>query len=236
MLGLFRHLLPGRKPKEEMPARVREQVEKLKDPDSGARLDAAVSLGMIGHVSAVPYLAKALHDKSINVRGSAAVALGEIGHVSAVPHLAKALQDSAEGVRVNVAWALGEIKHESAVPYLAKALRHPNSSVRFYAAKTLWGIGHECTIPHLAKALQDKDTNVRLLAANALVNIGRTVRGNKVESNAAKALQLVWPLFRENEEPFVIHKAYQAALKGKVTKENARLYVKQLRALTGKVK
>jgi len=197
-----------RKPKEEMPADVREQVEKLeklKDAhDAGLRFNAALALGEIGHASAVPHLITALRDRDSEVRRSAVMALGKIGHPSALPHLAKALADENVNVGTTAAEALGTLKDVSAVPPLVEALQN--------------------------------DSPVRWYAADALISIGRAIQGKPVKGKEAKALQLVAPHLRENEEAETIRKAYQAAFEGKVTKENARLYVKQLRAMKGSLK
>ena len=166
--------MPSRKPKEEMPAKVREQLENLKFWHPQRRADAAAMLGQIGGAEVVPALAERLRDKHSNVRWHAAQALGNIGHVS------------------------GDVP--------------------------------------LAKALQDEEPNVRKRAAVSLGMIGRAIQGKKVEGKEAKALQMVAEHFHEREEPAIIQKVLQAALKGKITKENARLYVKQLRALQGSVK
>ena len=138
-------------------------------------------------------------------------------------------------LRSKPAWALGELD-VSAVPHLAKFLKDPQEAVRRKTVAALGEIGHESVVPPLAKALQDQDWHTRLAAAKALRGIGRMIQDKPVEGREAKALQMVAEHFHELEDPDVVHKAFQAALKGKVTKVNARLYVKQLRALQGSLK
>ena len=230
--------MPARKPREEMPKEVREQVDLLENALPLVRQRAAEALGEIKHKSAVPHLIQALKDPVWQVRGHAAEALGKIGHVSAVPNLAKALQGEKEHfeVRWRAATALGKIGHESAVPHLVKALQDEYSPVREEAVEALGRIGHESAVPSLVKALKDPYLSARLKAVWALGVTGRSIQGKKVKSKEAKALQLVGAYFREKETPKTILKSFHAALEGKVTKENARLYVKQLRALEGSVK
>ena len=138
--------------------------------------------------------------------------------------------------REQAVWALLQIGQPASIPPLAKALQHPDSKTRGDAAWALGEIGHPAAIPSLAKALQHADGETRGYAALALNNIAHSIQGIEVRGREAKALQLVGQYFREKEHPKVVHQAFQAALKGKVTKANARLYVKQLRAVKGSLK
>lgn len=123
-----------------------------------------------------------------------------------------------------------------AIPPLAKALGHSKDWVRQRAVATLEKMNHPAAIPPLAKALQDSDSVVRSSAAWALGKIGRSIQGKEVEGKEAKAFQLVATHFRKEEAPEVILKSYRAALEGKITKQNARLFVKELRAVKGSLK
>ena len=169
-------------------------------------------------------------------RRHAAYALGERRDVRAIPHLLEAIQDSDKRMKAGVAEALGKIGHESAVPAIAELLRHEDSGVRLYAAGALGEIGHESVIPHLVKAIEDEDRFVRSNAAKGLEKIYEAAKEKGVETKEGKALLLVWPYLHKEAEPKIIRQAYLEALKGKVTKENVRLYVKQLHALEGKLK
>jgi len=108
-------------------------------------------------------------------------------------------------------------------------------TTRFHAADALGNLGHPGAIPQLVEALRDEHHMVSERAAASLAKIGRSLQGKEV-GGEAQALQLVAEHFHEREDPIVVRKAYQAALKGKVTPVNARLFVKQLRALKGNVK
>jgi len=115
-------------------------------------------------------------------------------------------------------------------------LKHLKWNTKMSATRALGAIGREIAVSHLARALQDMNLGVRLNVAAAFGEIGRSFQGKEVNRKEARALQLVAEHFHEREEPEVLLKAYRAALKGKVTEKNARLYVKQLRAMRGSLK
>ena len=60
------------------------------------------------------------------------------------------------------------------------------------------------------------------------------MRLKELVTREGKALLMVGKYFHEREDHKVVVEAYNAALKGLVDESNARLYVKQLRALRGK--
>jgi len=195
-----------REPEVEMPANVRKQVELLKDADAKVRRNAVWMLGCTKHESAIPILLKTLQHPSEDMRQEAASALGVIGQESVIPHLVQALQ------------------------------RDKVPNVRWSAAWALGKIGHESAIPHLVKAFQDQNESVRTNATWAFEQIGHSLKGKTVKGKEAKALQLVGPLFHKMEELTTMRKAYEAALEGRVTEKNARLFVKELRAVKGNLK
>ncbi len=79
---------------EEVPAEVREALEKLKSPDRGDRFAAAVALARARHKAAVPALVRVLRkDDDVFVRRAAARALGQIDSWSSVPALIDILED-----------------------------------------------------------------------------------------------------------------------------------------------
>jgi len=154
-----------------------------------------------------------------------------------VREIAKQIESNDDDVRWIAAHDLGKTRHPAAIPHLAKLLREDwNWNVRGSAATALANIAHPNAILPLVQALQDKQEPVRSHAIFALGKIGRKMQGLEVEGKEAKALQLVGKHFQPNEELGVIRNAYQAAFEGKITEKNAGLYVKQLRALKGKVK
>ena len=157
------------------------------------------------------------------------------------PHVRKhveLLKNSNWYVRVAAAEQLGGFGHPGAVPYLARSLRDEDAEVKMASVDALWKILHPSAIPHLVGVirLNTSGPEMKEHAAKALKTIGRAIQGKEVERKGAKALQLVAPHLREEDEPELVLKAFRAALRGKITKANARLYVKQLRALQGKLK
>ena len=163
--------------------------------------------------------------------------LGMIGDPIAVPHLAKFLQrDNEAHLREDSAQALVQIGHKSVVPHLIKALQDNNSIVSEAAKFGLEKFTDDEKILHVIKALQDKNTTNKHVLLALLPDLGRAIQQRNVEGTKLKALQLVIPHFHKEEELSVILKAYEAVLMGKLTKKNARLYIKQLRAVKGKLK
>ncbi|MGQ9491759.1 MAG: DUF123 domain-containing protein [Anaerolineae bacterium] len=80
-------------------------AQRLSDPDEATRCAAALALGQLRAVSAIPALAGLLADPSGWVRDSAGDALAMIGE-PALPALLAALADPRNGVRVRAAAAL----------------------------------------------------------------------------------------------------------------------------------
>ena len=142
------------------------------------RAEACESLGIIGNLSAVQVLTKALTDNAEEVRSRAAEALGRLGPEAegAVPALALALQDADPHTRARVAQALACMapRVKAAVPALSRALSDDDAYVRWAAADALGGAGPDAApaVPYLAKALKHEDSKTRWMAAQALGQIG----------------------------------------------------------------
>jgi len=227
------------KPREPMPENVQKLSERLRSDDDRERVRAVEEAEGIKHPSIIPVLAEALR-KNTNyiVRGVAARTLGNIGHPDAIPALAKALKDDFDlDVRLIAAGALGKIKHKTVVTPLAKVLLDNEFKVGIAAAGALGNAGPRA-IPHLVKILGPPHQHFELRAATvrALRKISHALQTETARTKEAKALQLVGPYFHEDEHPQVARKAYEAALAGKITPANARLYIKQLRAVKGNLK
>jgi len=198
-----------RKPEEKTPQEVQKYINQL---SPGARLDEWE-------------------------RTNAAERLGELGHPAAVPKLSEALKETnSMRLKIKAAEALGKIKDPAAVPVLIEKLYDFFETAGAKAAEALGNIADERAIPHLVNVLHPVHIERATNAKEALVKIGRALQDRKATSKQGKALKLVTPHLRENDAAKVIEKAYLAALEGKVTAKNARLYVKQLRALKGNVK
>lgn len=112
----------------------------LNDDEDAIRCVAALGLGQMQAISAIPSLTLMLADASGWVRGAAANALAQIGE-PAVPALGEAMQDEREGVRVRAAYALNRIKSIKSARWLFPALNDPNHIVHTYAYETLDEMG-----------------------------------------------------------------------------------------------
>lgn len=120
-------------------------LEALSDGDESVRCVAALALGQLKAVSAIPSLILLLADQSGWVRGAAADGLAMIGE-PAIPALGDALQDEREGVRVRAAYALYKIKSIKAARWLFPALNDPNHIVHTYAYEALDELGLLTTV------------------------------------------------------------------------------------------
>lgn len=148
-------------------AKIDKLVTQLKDPDSGIRARAAVSLSQMNPPSkdALPFLVAALADNNLNVRYWAATALKKFGPeaTGAVPGLIGALKT----------FPGGKPELEGPVRYFP--------DVRSVSAEALGAIGPGAkeAIPALEEATKDEDKDVQSAAIAALKNIrkdtGKTV-------------------------------------------------------------
>lgn len=118
---------------------------RLKDPNSDARAEAAVALGLVARgterESAAEHLKKSLGDKNNKVRTGAAMGLAFLGKPAkvAVAELRKTLKDKNSKCRAASAKALGEIGEDarSAVSDLEAAESDKNGAVRKAASNAL---------------------------------------------------------------------------------------------------
>ena len=163
--------------------KVERHINKLQDKNPKVRVNAAVALGRIGSVDAVPTLIQALQDENPMVRAASASTLGNTGEKSkdAEPALIQLLQDQDVFVRVSAARALGQIGTpeaikgvEDAVPSLIQELQDHDKWVLRNAARALGYVGKAAkdAVPALIRLLQDQDKFVRTNAARALKQIG----------------------------------------------------------------
>lgn len=115
-------------------------IDALCDEDEALRCAAALALGQLQAISAIPALVLQLSDGNGWVRGAAADALALMGEV-ALPALGEALQDEREGVRVRAAYALNKIRSVKSARWLFPALNDPNHIVHTYVYEALDGMG-----------------------------------------------------------------------------------------------
>lgn len=108
------------------------------DPDSLVRVQAAFYLGKFKYQKAVPFLVKALDDKSEMVREESVRSLGLIADPQAIDSINTVLQnDSSVNVRRTAAKSLGAIGDPAAVQGLITRLEDEDDGVAFAALKAL---------------------------------------------------------------------------------------------------
>jgi HEAT repeat protein len=171
-----------------LPSVFLRSMKALKSNEKNVRLHAAVVLGGIGNIEAVPDLIDASKDKERDVRYKAIEALGKIAEKNpgyqqmkkAVPTLLDALEDKNSDVREAAAYALYHIVDKKTVDKktiqsLLKSLKNMDfdndSFDDLYAAQTLAKIRKPALKASL-KALKNKDQKIRAAAAFMLRKIG----------------------------------------------------------------
>ncbi|HEY2513863.1 MAG TPA: HEAT repeat domain-containing protein [Polyangiaceae bacterium] len=107
------------------------------DPAPGPRSAAAVGLGDLGAVEALPALLVAIEDADVHVRQMALNALGEIGDARAVPRLERALTDARPEVRYQAVIAYTKLASDAADVdrALARACSDADDAVRYIALR-----------------------------------------------------------------------------------------------------
>jgi len=158
------------------------------------RHGAAIALGELKNLKAIPALITALKDNNKDVRKRAAEAIEKIAEINpnskevleAIPALITALKDEGSNVRWTAAEAIGKIAEANpnskevleAIPALITALKDEDSDVRLSAAEAIGKIaeanpGKEVleAVPALITALKDENSVVRLSAAEAIGKI-----------------------------------------------------------------
>ena len=117
-------------------------LQKLKDPDPFARVEAVQALGEIQKEQSLISVCDCLNDENIYVRAYAAETLGKIGKLD-IPltllRLLPALDDPSPYVRAMMLAALGELQDERAADSIRKFLIDEDKSVRGMAA---WALGN----------------------------------------------------------------------------------------------
>jgi HEAT repeat protein len=145
-----------------------------KSPVLGLQIQAAITLGRLGYIKALPFILKEsilkqLTDSDPRVRAKAAIALGHLGDKTTVRFLVKALDDDEPLVRANAAIALGQLGDKTVVPLLRQTLKDTDPFVRANAAIALGQLGDKAVVPLLRQTLKDADLWLRARANAALV-------------------------------------------------------------------
>lgn len=155
-------------------AKVPALIGSLRDAEPTTRQRAAKELGElgVGAKSAIPALARALHDPSLEVCYEAASALKAMGK-DAVPPLVEFVKSKGRGREAAIR-ALGEIGPAAkvAVPELGKLLDDPDGAVQVAAATALRSLGSDNALQLCLACLKVADLPVRIKAARDLAAMG----------------------------------------------------------------
>jgi len=132
------------------PAVVNLFKQALGNGDPFNRRMAALGLGAIGEVTAIPQLAAMLNDSYLDVRWAAALALAVIGNDQAINSLAQGLLEGDDHVRQAAAQALAR-NIEQGHPLLQEAAEHPDLGTRRAAVYGLAAVHKEWAFKQLEK-------------------------------------------------------------------------------------
>ncbi|MEG4208382.1 HEAT repeat domain-containing protein [Microcoleus sp. Pol7_A1] len=137
------------------------------DPQSSVRSSAAIYLGVMGHLRAVPVLIEALSNDDPVVRSSAAYALGRLQDRSAISELIRSLQ-AEDYVCEAAIRSLRILKAVEVLPTLRKLLQYKPVNVRGEIILSLGFFGDSKDIPSLYQTLKDKEFIIQLRSAYSL--------------------------------------------------------------------
>src|SRR5699024_8035655 len=98
---------------------------------------ATAYLGMTEETESLPYLYKALQDRSVNARRTAGDCLSDLGYKEAIPEMIKTLKDKSRIVRWRAAMFLYEVGDKTAIPALEEALKDSEVQLRVQAKMAL---------------------------------------------------------------------------------------------------
>jgi HEAT repeat protein len=138
------------------------------DRENPLRFSAALSLGGMGHIRAVPVLIEALSNDDPVVRSAAAYALGRLQDRSAISELIRSLQDEDDVCEAAIR-SLRILNAVESLPGLRRLLQSKAIKVRREVIFSLGFLGgSKKDLPNLYKALNDKEFSIRLCAAYSL--------------------------------------------------------------------
>ncbi len=155
-LSMAQPTIPKDQIPSQIPAEVRQQIERLYSPDGTDRASAAFHLMKMGDkaLPSAPFLISNLHDEWTGC--SPGLGCGH-NHVTPADEAEKTLISQGKG----------------AVPALIKASTDENLDIRKRVARILGEIKDPMAVECLLRTLDDKDRNVRMLAAASLAQIGK---------------------------------------------------------------
>jgi len=176
-------------------------AERLQDAAPQVRAAAALAVGVLQYVDAVPGLTAIFQGDEPIVRMFAAAALKRLGQTTADGYLAELLRNPTPEVRLVVAEAYQTSKTTQWIPYVKQLLTDRNEAYRFRAAEMLACCDQPAARSVLLPALESPNPAMRGEAARILVDkhladakVARRLLGDAIDMNrlrgAEAALQL----------------------------------------------
>jgi len=229
-----------------------------KGETSEERHGAAIALGALENLKAIPALITALKDKFEYVRRSAAEAIREIAEANpgnkevleAIPALITALKDKDSDVRWVAAEAIGKIGvNDEQFETIVRMLKEGETKEeRYGAVRALSELKNVKTIPALITALKDKDSDVRWVAAEAIGKISEKLVEEHIKlaeqaiekgefEEALKAIRTATiTIAKFYEDAFLMAKKINKTMgKDRYLLEKRREILKKLQSLTDRI-
>jgi HEAT repeat protein len=147
-------------------------VQAIVSENREARFHAHEAIISCKAVSALPQLAKHVHDSNRDVREKIVRIFGEIGGSDQVPYVTDALNDPDPVVRLAAVQALRKLQGVGMVESLETKCNDADPNVRAESARALGNIGDRKAVPKLVELLHDDNGFVRSAAAESLGQLG----------------------------------------------------------------
>jgi HEAT repeat protein len=148
-------------------------VQAIVSENREARFHAHEAIISCKAVSALPQLAKHVHDANRDVREKILRIFGEIGGSDQVPYVTDALNDPDPVVRLAAVQALRKLQGAGMLESLESKCSDPDPNVRAESARALGTIGDRKAVSNLVELLRSDDNGfVRSAAAESLGQLG----------------------------------------------------------------
>ncbi len=147
-------------------------VQAIVSENREARFHAHEAIISCRAVSALPQLAKHVHDSNRDVREKIIHIFGEIGGADQLPYVTDALNDSDPVVRLAAIRALRKLQGPGMLDALKAKCSDTDPNVRAESARALGAIGDHRAVSKLVELLHDDNGFVRSAAAESLGQLG----------------------------------------------------------------
>jgi HEAT repeat protein len=147
-------------------------VQAIVSENREARFDAHEAIISCKAVTALPQLARHVHDANRDVREKIVRIFGEIGGSDQVPYVTDALNDPDPVVRLAAVQALRKLQGAGMLESIETKCTDTDPNVRAESARALGNIGDRQAVSNLVALLQDDNGFVRSAAAESLGQLG----------------------------------------------------------------